>query len=266
MKTFDDSKTYLQTKTVNGSIHEAVVYTEIAKLYNVAQRVWKWNEHLQIEVEHYKDLMHWHGKIMPINPPADTETTIQDIYKTYNDLFRGLENSYEDPFKYQWYRVIGGDIKEWTVTKYTCAEMDVEPYNTQNWFKAEGTRELPSDKEVLLHQKIEQHLLEQMDCPAVATHEEVVTRINKKYAFDDLFNEQKEQIEKIINSFESLLSDFVDQSEVINTQNKIIENNETRLAVDEFITRMVKFQMEISDMIVDLKHSKNLDIRVGLLL
>lgn len=183
-KTFDQSKAYLQSKSSEGLIHEAVVYTEISKLYDVAQEVKKLNIHLQRELKHYKSLMHWHGKVMPINTSSNTEATIRDIYRTYNDLFRGLENNSEDPFKYQWYRVIDGDIKEWTIIKYTCAEMDIEPYNKQCWFKAEGTRELPNNENVSLHQKIEKHLLEQMDYPCVATHEEVAAHMRDKFGFE----------------------------------------------------------------------------------
>lgn len=238
--------------------------------------------------------------------------------------------------KYQWYRVIDGEIREWTDAKYTEAEMDIFPYNLQRWYKAEQTVEtIVEGMGSCFEQELEEKLLYQIDCPAVATHQEVVDLIKKKSAFDNLSDEQMKhiesasvdydvidrikkagmfivqsgeidsivekakhnveffselltrlkeyeafiedekkkaveqietlmgginhpnKIESIISSFENLLSDLVDQFELIKIQYDTIENDEVKLAVDEFITKIVKFQMEISDMIVDLKHSKN---------
>lgn len=134
--------------------------------------------------------------------------------------------------KYQWYRVIDGEIREWTDAKYTEAEMDIFPYNLQRWYKAEQTVEtIVEGMGSCFEQELEKQLI------------------------DGLSHSNK--IESIISSFENLFSDLVDQFEFIKIQNDTIENDEVKLAVDEFITKIVKFQMEISDMIVDLKHSKN---------
>lgn len=56
----------------------------------------------------------------------------------------------------------------------------------------------PPDSDISFHQKIEQHLLEQIDCPGVATHEEVVDHIKKKFAFDNFSDEQFDQINTLM--------------------------------------------------------------------
>ena len=55
--------------------------------------------------------------------------------------------------------------------------------------------------------------------------------------------------------FEKLLFDLDDNYEIVKTEYATVNDPELKSMVDQLMTQMVKFQMEISDKLVDFKHA-----------
>lgn len=80
MKTFQDSKAFLQSKSKNGNIHESIVYTEIAKLFAAVEYFQKEADRLKKQNELYHSLQESASFVfldgMADRPLADCEVAI----------------------------------------------------------------------------------------------------------------------------------------------------------------------------------------------